>query len=391
MSQTCSAVSRLHYVMVVALLCVAASMVAACGSDPARVEDCDGADDDQDSFIDEGCPCTDFDISLPAQADSSELIWIGDGYFVVTQTRGSLMLQRIYDDGRVGPSFATGPAPTAYPLLRSFAWSGSVLAIASVVGETSPSVELALFEPDGRLIGRQILEQSTTSPVIGWNGNRFVVAWKYFGSYGFVVAEVAEDGTVFVLPIQAFGEFSSLDSLAISPSTYLVAAQNTQRPITLVVDRVQRIATAPDVQLQLGAASSGITSAFSVGGFALSRVYFRSDRPQQNLAFFDARGTHKHSAVLAWEAQQAAVTSARDGFLAFAVLRPDPSQPSYDLALTRIDSDGNQLPGALTLTTVVAAGLSASVAVADRRFAVAVAHGDQTPAQNVRLVQHCMR
>lgn len=130
-------------------LAAAAGLAPGCTGSHDKPEVCNGVDDNDDGRVDEGCPCTPFEVEVPFRVNAA--VSLGDGWALVGNelalkqpADAHASYVRISDAGAV-----TAMAPldgVAWGERHQLAWTGSE--IAYVWGDTT-SAHVAFLAPDG--------------------------------------------------------------------------------------------------------------------------------------------------------------------------------------------------------------------------------------------------
>jgi hypothetical protein len=370
-------------------------VLAACGGgsaapaldasgDGGAGEICNGVDDTQDGVVDEGCPCTPFDVSVPGTIYSPDIVWTGERYFVVTGDVNTIEVAPV-TDGMVGPSFLVGVAPTTYSR-HDLAWSGTTLAV--VLQTASLASELALFEPDGTEISRQTLPSTPFWLRAMWAGDRFVLTGQSTNnSNTLVFAEYSATGALLFGPMEIPGMYniSYVGPLAISPSHYLVGVATTARGSAFLIDR----ATHTGVHRELDFASqfAQVSTAYAGGTFVVTAsggggsTFSGGD----SLRFFDDAGAAVSFNAMPYTSYASTLTAEGGVFTGVALLEDTSTERQY--TALQIDSIGDPLAKPiLPLATVSATGGYTGLDSTSPASRFAFTHGSQN---SVRVLQHC--
>jgi hypothetical protein len=358
-------------------------ILGACASDSSSsgAELCNGVDDNSDGVIDEGCPCTAFDISFPVQTTGAAMAWVGDGYRVVAgqntanQPRDNT-IQTIDASGALGSVFTvSGSTEGQISNGPTLAWSGTVLGV--VWTSNAGGISLARFDHAGTRLGVTSLPDLGIAPVIAWAGDRFVVAGL---NHGITLAEVLPDGTV-VGVTHSFGpEPQAIDSVAVSAGTYALGYQVFMKPYVLVVDR----ATMHGTQLEpsLGVSNDTVSVAAHGSSFGATRGLMNGDLFQG----IDPTNTLLSYNDLPWPEGHLLLTDGPSGFRVYGYFV---EPPSIRLAVLDVTVDGTATSAETTVATFDAL-FGTAAAAAGGRYALASAFGQAYPnATTTRVIQSC--
>ncbi len=146
------------------------------------VELCNGIDDTCDGRIDEGCPCTPFDVTLPVQ--TFDMISTGTGILAI----GGTGILRIDGTGAVVETYPI--TPSASSRAQQITWTGSELAYFDPL-----DTKIHRLTATGGVLpaGPPLDTASTSAGIIRWNGTGYDVAFSAIANSA--VTAVGTDAT----------------------------------------------------------------------------------------------------------------------------------------------------------------------------------------------------
>lgn len=369
-------------------------LLAACGGgsaaplldasgDSGAGEICNGVDDTQDGVVDEGCPCTPFDVTAPGTVASPDIVWTGDGYFVVTGDLNTLEVAPV-TGGTIGPSFVAGVTPNF--ARHDLAWSGTTLAV--VLQTASMTSELALFDPTGTEISRQTLPATPYWHRAMWAGDRFVLTGQsMYNTNALVFAEYSATGALLFGPMEIPGMYNItyVGPLAISPSHYLVGVATIARSSTFLIDRATH--TGVHRELGIGSQFSQVSTAYAGGTFVVTASGGGAGEfaGGDALRFFDDAGVPTSFNAMPYTSSVSTLTAEGGVFTGVALLEDSSTERQY--TALQLDSIGDPLAKPiLPLAVVSAAGGYTGLDSTSPANRFAFMHGSQN---SVRVLQHC--
>lgn len=217
----------------------------------ARDEPCNGLDDDADGAIDEGCPCTPFEVDVPLAGGIPflSLTWTGTGYLVtgVASQNGTELWDEVVvavrEDGTIQHSARErGGAGEAAEGDTMAAWNGHQLGMV-VPGLAPYELSFQLFDPVTFTFGpRRLLSNDPSFGMcagVVWSGDHFGIVWDdAYSKDELHVRELDALG-------QPFGDEHiiggwtdvAVESLRALPDGYLVGVSGQAATTALRIDR----------------------------------------------------------------------------------------------------------------------------------------------------------
>ncbi len=358
---------------------ITATPDAACSSQP---ELCNGIDDNCNGEVDEGCPCTPFDVTLPL--GEGGLVWLGDRYAMFTNNSGTTALTIVDTTGAITGSYAFPDNPTPFP--RSIAWTGTELVVA-FSDPMQRQIVIQRFTPDASAIEMPIVigPNGGELPSILWTGDRLAIEWFDASAAAIEVAELTADGTLIRQLSYPDSQLRLLGGIQANANAYVIAYEDGAFPNTTVeIGYVDRAAwtmtstpTTPNVNGPTAIAST------SDGTFATATMGNDGNGYVQAV---DATGTPGTSMMVPPYGTDTAVTTGiagdEAGFQAFGLSFTELWEVAYD----PISGFGvPALRGSLTAPTQLAQPVAVT---ASGREAIAEAYSDALGG-HARLIQTC--
>lgn len=232
-------------------------------------EVCNGIDDDCNTIVDDGCPCTAFDVTVPvAAALFPALAFVGTGYLTLTDDGTTYGVQVIASDGTLGNRGVLGPRSATGVGDQVFAWTGAALFVTWM--NASQQIMLSRFDAQASPIGAAIVASPTThgtSPGVVWAGDHGAIVWTddRNGMATLYMRELAADGT-FLGAERETTLIGRATSVVVTPSGYLVSLYGAASGVAAIA----RDGTAGALAAPLGTSPNNTTYtlARSPGGFA---------------------------------------------------------------------------------------------------------------------------
>jgi putative metal-binding protein len=349
-------------------------------------EVCNGIDDNCDGIVDEGCPCTPFDVVLTRSETASGLVWTGDGCFVLTSDGTTDYVERLDGSGiAVNKTPIGARSMTTFTLTEVAAWTGLELGL---VWARAGHVQLARFDTTGSPIGAPVDVNSSTTgstPVVFWNGDRFAVAWDDAGQI--FVRELAADATP-LTPELPTGAMIAVDWIAPTPTGYVMAAgnQTIEVPSEVVIDRAGNL-LASRVLDPTATSQGNLSIVPGPGGFAATWSG-GATTSNVSLVALDAAGTPTSAVTplpaIGGTAINSATAAIPGGYVIYAQHSSFPTQ----LAYVEVDASANVIGGPVMFGTTDGDIFYSSqlVTAAGREiYALPII----SPVQQLRVIQRC--
>ncbi|HEY4179488.1 MAG TPA: putative metal-binding motif-containing protein [Kofleriaceae bacterium] len=350
-------------------------------------EVCNGVDDNCDGEIDEGCPCTAFDVNVPAPVmnDCPGFVWTGSGFFVVYYDGTNRSIQHFSAIGAAGALHSLGSATTtSLPVGHdSLAWSGTRLAAGTT---TNTAVSINFFDENLVPLGSPtVLPTPGYGAHIVWTGDRFGVVWASSPLNQLYLVELDGNGVPLGPEIPLPPTNVDIGVITATPTGYLIPYRDGSTPHLLVWERATGVTA--DLLPDLAPQGAYIATAAGAGGY----VVFEAGVPvgTSKLQMLDASGQLVGSSIatptLGMAPSYTAIVATPTDFRLIGNAGSG-TQTIYEAGLDATGAITSAPTSVLVLSNVN--GYSAHSAVsASGRHAFVLAYGDVS--SKLRLIQRC--